>query len=608
MKKIKNPIKIFPMFFAVVVLLTLPSLSADLGSKTGVMWEYLEWNLSNPSYTGNAFDVIATVTFNHQGSGKQHETQMFYTGSNTWKFRFTGTHTGTWTFTTQSSDPDLNGHTGQVTVTSNPDPKITGFLTGYKNRFALQTGNSGELSGFLFNVFQHQDTDKQGIHIRDAGILQATASFMNTYIGEAYRNGFNVLFFLPMDPNVWTDGTNPRFQMFDKVDLVVTAAHKNGMRVDFWLWGDAQRSYTPGQEFSGGALGAEAKRLYRYIAARMAPLPGWTMGYGFDLQEWASESETQNWAAYMHQHMGWQHLLWARGRRNPELDVNTYSGISHSYGDAVNNLNRDLNRPHHFGERDYYPSRVSADWTIQHLWRYAMAGGHGGHFGYKGSTNMGSFTYANAEQMRTHFAFWHINNRFLLNMQRASNLGTNYCLKTPDNSHYVFYYENSSTLNYNLTGMGGSNKVVAVDTKKKYAEIDLGTKSPGAYTYNAPYSSNWAIAVGEFTLDTLSVRTGQNESRIPAISLQAHPNPFASRTTINIRITEDNNGKGGNIDLRIFDINGKLVMSKSVYTPSSVFRLPSSFNWDALNQPCGLYLIKVRVKDKTYQKKISLIK
>jgi len=36
---------------------------------------------------------------------------------------------------------------------------------------------------------------------------------------------------------------------------------------------------------------------------------------------------------------------------------------------------------------------------------------------------------------------------------------------------------------------------VAVDTKKTYKEIDLEFKDKGNYEFNAPYESDWAIAV-----------------------------------------------------------------------------------------------------------------
>ena len=79
---------------------------AESYSATGTMWSpYLEWNLENTTYSDNPFDLIATVTFTHENSGKTHITEMFYKGEDTWAFRFTGTKIGVWNFETQRSLP-----------------------------------------------------------------------------------------------------------------------------------------------------------------------------------------------------------------------------------------------------------------------------------------------------------------------------------------------------------------------------------------------------------------------------------------------------------------------------------------------------------------------
>ena len=75
---------------------------------------------------------------------------------------------------------------------------------------------------------------------------------------------------------------------------MVVIAHRNGASLHMWAWGDESRRWTP--IGVGGINGTPDRRLQRYIASRLGPLPGWTMGYGFDLQEWVSESQTQAWA------------------------------------------------------------------------------------------------------------------------------------------------------------------------------------------------------------------------------------------------------------------------------------------------------------------------
>jgi hypothetical protein len=156
------------------------------------------------------------------------------------------------------------------------------------------------------------------------------------YLDTAQQNGFDVVFvdvvpaWLQLGTLAYTDHSSedPDPQTFRILENIVTSAHKRGMSVHFWAWGDERRKWTP-VGLTGGINGPVDQRLQRYIAARLGPLPGWTMGYGFDLQEWVTEPQVGKWAEYMHQHLGWDHLLMGRGRFHPELDVNSYS-------DAVN--------------------------------------------------------------------------------------------------------------------------------------------------------------------------------------------------------------------------------------------------------------------------------
>ncbi len=141
-------------------------------TRPATMWEYEEWSVGNPSWNGNEYDVVATVTFTHTNTGSAHTTEMFYDGSNAWKFRFTGTRTGRWTFTTSSRDPELNGYKGQVSVKPNPDPKIKGFLTHVGNKYAIQTSGNAELEGCLFNVYMNQQDFAMQYHQDKPGPIE----------------------------------------------------------------------------------------------------------------------------------------------------------------------------------------------------------------------------------------------------------------------------------------------------------------------------------------------------------------------------------------------------------------------------------------------------
>ena len=65
-------------------------------------------------------------------------TDMFFQGGTQWALRFTGTRVGRWTFSTSSADPELNGHTGKLTIHANATQKAHGFLQGFGTQWGWQ--------------------------------------------------------------------------------------------------------------------------------------------------------------------------------------------------------------------------------------------------------------------------------------------------------------------------------------------------------------------------------------------------------------------------------------------------------------------------------------
>jgi hypothetical protein len=95
----------------------------------------------------------------------------------------------------------------------------------------------------------------------------------------------------------------------------------------------------------------------------------------------------------------------------------------------------------------------------------------------------------NAEFFRT---------RFSADLSRCEDLAEGLCLERPSGQAYLFYEEDAGSLWMDLSGMQGPQSAVAVDAKKPYQEIDLGVLQPEAMRWNAPYESDWALAVGDF--------------------------------------------------------------------------------------------------------------
>ncbi|NOY41253.1 MAG: hypothetical protein GXP26_05390, partial [Planctomycetes bacterium] len=290
-------------------------------------------------------------------------------------------------------------------------------------------------------------------------------------------------------------------------------------QVMIWAWADDARKWTPNFGPLDGQNGSADRRLQRYIAARLGPLPGWSMSYGFDLDEWATEAEVQSWAAFLNDEMGWEHLLWARERSNSDLDAvsNDFrpdgNPVDEFYQLAVAELDASQGRPVIFERRfAYLRDGVWTDEkTRQAMWQFTIAGGAAGWFGFfPGSTIADPGPYSNPEELRTHAAFW--KDRLLIDMERQNGLTPDslaWALATPDFDNIVIYAMDTDEIQLNLSGLTNPFFAILVDTETDYAEIDLGILNPSDQILDLSsfgQARDWALVLtevlpGDFDLD-----------------------------------------------------------------------------------------------------------
>lgn len=481
--------------------------------RTGTLWSpHLEWQLMNPTFSGNPFDVIASATFLHASSGESITTGMFYAGNDTWRFRFTGTRTGVWNFTTTSEDADLDGHAGAVTIQPNPDPQAKGFMTAFGNRW----GRSGTQEVFVPQYVMY--VGPQGYYDAPQQIDQHIQQFMTGHGFSGFHTPvFCRWFDVEKERSDDIDVPNPDFRTFEALELLITKVYAAGGVVHIWLWGDESRRQTP---VKWGKNGPEDRRLQRYIAARLGPLPGWSMGYGFDLDEWVTEADLRQWHTHMQEQFGWFHFLGGRasGPNNAgEPFVQIYEGLDYAsyeqhrpdYERYVETIEARPNKPafseDRFRVRDIGdPKDYTFDDTRRGLWRSTMAGGvaniWGNILGDAAAANQGlavSAPYPNAEQLRASSLFF--KERFIRGLVRDNTITDGVCLRLPSNTHFLFYREDATDIALDLSDMANAQPAIAVDAKQAYAEIDLGVLAPAQHTWQAPRFSDWAIAVGDFT-------------------------------------------------------------------------------------------------------------
>lgn len=248
-------------------------------------------------------------------------------------------------------------------------------------------------------------------------------------------------------------------------------------------------------------MGRQEQKLLDEIHRQLGPLKGWTMGYGFDLWEWVNEEQLKSWHDYLWQKPGWNHLLGARASKN-KLDQ-IYAGLDYAgyeyhkpwFNDLVEMINKRPDKPS-FSEDRYrirtpgkYPQKdYSPEETRRGLWHHTMAGGVAAIWGNLDGTG----EYPSKDALKCFSIFWNKHKRFTKNMTPDNFITDGYCLSEKD-QRYVFYRENTAIIRYRIAGK--TKKAIAVDTRKKYREINLGRKNAGVYEFKAPYVSDWALAV-----------------------------------------------------------------------------------------------------------------
>jgi len=493
------------------------------GDRTARLFAPITYDVAVPEITGNPFDVIARITFTHTGSDDTVTTEAFYDGvaeggKLLYRFRFTGTKLGTWRFSSRSSVAALDGLSGAVEVVANDDPNAMGFLRTVNGKLAVTTAGDSAPKGVAYHVFMRGGSDSENIANLPLGASALRAS-VDALLDEAAANGFNSLFVgvlgqgfrFGVQDNRQHDSTDPDPTTFRVVETFLERAQARNMFVHFWLWGDDERGWTPRYVGAGtdeaGINGVADRRLQRYLAARLAAYPNWTMAYGFDLHEWATPSQVRSWATYLHERMGWFHPLTAREERrgdtlvfdlgNDQLDIASSDARPGMDGLDVYDLTRSElgaanGRPLIF-ERRYLYGRDGVwtmDATRRAMWRMTMAGGAGAVWGIDWDSS--ATAYPAPHQLVAFREFWR--GRLALDGTSSRAGDGSLAFRSDGGQTVVTYRESASEVR--LPPVPSGSRVLALDTRSG-ATIDVTPSSPrtSAWTWGAPRTSDWAVVV-----------------------------------------------------------------------------------------------------------------
>lgn len=469
------------------------------------VFQPIGWLVINPRWPGaNPFDVEGSVTFVHEATGTTLANRLFYAGNGTWQFRFTGTLPGRWTYETTSPDPQLDGLTGEVQLA--PDPDARGFVSHDGNQWAWSASGKAFIPAIVM-------WRRPG---EIAGDLSAIDDAIQTFF---VGHGFNGLHIHVL--NEWyslgnwtraaTSSRDPDGSTFEALEQTIARAYAAGGLVHLWFTGDCAHDTCS----KWGPDSPEERRLLRYLAARMGPLPGWTMGYGYDINEDHEAADAATWFQALDQAMQWPHMLGVRTEKDFEVNglhrtngtpycpsCNYESWVDHKPSYALINdiVNRNPDEPCFLEDR--YRMRnppavkdMSMAETRRTLWHSALAGGPAAIWGNTIDPPLpeSSSLYPEPHQIRTWATFWA--DRFQAGLLPCNQLTNGICARDVERERFVFYTTDTGLVTMNLGAMPGPGRAVAVDTLAPYAEIDLGLLEPGNHAFAAPYPSDWAVSV-----------------------------------------------------------------------------------------------------------------
>jgi hypothetical protein len=498
---------------ASAVRLLGPISSADAGRRHRAVVQWAgthDLSFQNPGWTGNPYDVLATATFAH-ATEPSVTTELFFNGGDEWVARFRGSALGAWSYTTSSTESNLDGHAGSIEVIRAPSNRL-GPVEADGELLVRRRDNGAEtivVQPFGFDA--DVEFDHIGMLSTDDAIRASQIQSIFDNVQDAGMDGLKAyLYHNMLEFGSKTNGhrsTDPDRFAFQVVEEVLAEASNRGMYLHFWFWGDGE-SNSASDGLIGGINGTVDRRLQRYVAARLGPISGWIGAYGFDLGEWVTEQQVRDWASYVRSRSGWHNLLMARetiydsggsflmGADKLDVYSNDDRPLLHDqnfYDQAVDRLTEFGGFPVMFERRFQYlrDGVWDAVQTRRSMWQFSIAG-VGAVYGEKSD---GSYPAADEARFRVHQRFW--STRHVSPRVQVAKLTSEYAMRSSDADRYVVYQENTGTVSLPLAGLASAKTAVAIDADSEtYTEVSLGRLTPGDQTWDAPYASDWVVAVG----------------------------------------------------------------------------------------------------------------
>ncbi len=372
-------------FVGILCVFTLsPAAQEEIGK-----WKRHEVVIPHTSWEGDPYEVELKGIY-QSPSGRVLEQWGFYAGEDQWKIFFMPDETGSWTFTTTSSEEALDDHQGEFQCVSSDLP---GKLTNDGPHWLLQ--DQGGVFPVLWNP-PVEDGVRWGFRARQLShpTIQQALDFAANTVGASVL-GFDALLVVPTgwagdwDQSavpyvIGKEGEEMNFTFWDRLNEKLDAMRDQGMGHYIMFYSDDE--LTP--DHFGLTPQSEREILYfRYALARLACYPIVLWDSGIDIGEYRSNDWVDWFVEWIKDNDPWQHPVGSRtgggsGGKIPNgaTYYSTGGAFIPSRLDLIRNYwglatRRDLPVAH----TDHWRPYISrGDWTHEKIrivhWRCALSG------------------------------------------------------------------------------------------------------------------------------------------------------------------------------------------------------------------------------------------
>lgn len=480
-------------------------------------WKRFEVTILNSSWSGNPFDIVLTANFTHSASGTTKTQFGFYDGSDTWKIYFMPDRTGAWSYTTNSSDSDLDGAGGSFTATT---PTISGPIRPGDVHWEFNEGTA--IAPTILAVGPY-------VRANDISVTQGMVDWAANVAGATYL-GTTLLNFEGDSPytesqedRMYVDGSGGEgiefyLPAWNRSNAFYDAVRDENMGHYILIFSDdASAPQAHGiPEGSNGTISSAELRLFRYLVARFAPYPKVIWDSGIDIGENRSDQWINNFVAWFHSNDPWQHPIASRtgggsGGIHPSA-ADYYSDGERALPSRADLISRVQNRtvPTFLTDRyrENYPSPFDGgrDKIRQAAWQAALTYGTGVYFG---GSDAGGYLVSNyASDLEAAPDLGHLRDFLASNVVDFSSLSPldavvesgDAWVASDQNNEYVVYSLSGSLFTLSPDLSGGNFQVTWFDPTSGQSQSDDNISGDGPFEFvkpgnNASGRSDWALHI-----------------------------------------------------------------------------------------------------------------